>query len=187
MSDITTAAETADPRLGDLVWWDGAEWEVIGYSAESCEVTLAPRGGGMSAVVAAETVYSITTADTTLTVTPGPLEVAIVHVPAGFTVSVDYGDGTTRTVPAGTARWYLALPGTGMGWGCQVSAYPVARRIALGKTSADRAEWQRAARQLDTIAFLHPREGAALYVIHEPQDHYGKTVLRAVRARREGE
>ncbi len=43
--------------VGDRVWWDGAEWDVIAEAADGSTVTLAPCGGGMSAVVATDTIY----------------------------------------------------------------------------------------------------------------------------------
>lgn len=109
-------------------------------------------------------------------VTPGPLEVALAWLPRNARIQVP-GRPAPEHAPAPVAE----VPGSGMGYGAYLSTYWTPRAAARGRHARDRTTWTQACRQLETGG----RGGPPLYVVHEPSDWRGTTVLKAVSIRQE--
>lgn len=119
-----------------------------------------------------------TTPAPVVTITPGPLEVALAWLQPGTLIHI-----AGRPGPEDPRASVVEIPGSGMGWGAYLACHFHPRNIRLGRHERHRDKFQQAARQLESGG----RGGPVIYVIHEPADWHGNTVLKATRIRKEGE
>jgi hypothetical protein len=120
-----------------------------------------------------------------VTVTPGPHEVALARVPAGYSFRFPLRAGFTD-VPAVPARDEVAwteVPGPETGlWGADLTTRYSAHAIGLGRRKSDRAVWQRAARMLARGPDSDP---AVIYVLLRETPHAYGVIWLAVSIREE--
>ena len=129
---------------------------------------------------------ALVTCRNTVDLHPEPTEVAAFSLPAATVVRVHHPSGPVEYGNAYAGDPELAgLPFSGtipgdrevLGWGAKIVTYFDVRVMAHGKRKAERPVWQAAVKAI--------AKGGVVYVQHEQQDWYGKTVWVATGLRRE--